>query len=182
MPCLTLSTFKCMMGHQKLINNDAVANLEGFVRFYHVHACLYFLHYSPDCNSLSTIWGAEAACLLLILFTRLLYFTLCKSEQLFPSACMNQCLPGASARDCMQFNTSNLCFNYDDLLSVGSLAPSSVCCIVHWLFHCLHRQTVVFDCIHQIALNHSCADWWWWWWWWRMQQRGCCTFCWHGSN
>lgn len=36
-------------------------------------------------------------------------------------------------RLCTQLNTSNLCFNYDDLLSVGSLAASTMHCIVHWI-------------------------------------------------
>lgn len=111
----------------------------------------YLQHYLPDCNSLSTIWGARAACLLLILFTRLLYFTPCKSEQLFPSACMNQCFPGACTGDCMQLNTSNLCFNYDDLLSVGSSAllsqsasTSPAACVGLYIeFYCLHRRRVV---------------------------------------
>lgn len=76
---------------------------------------------------------------------------------------MNQCFPGACAGDCMQLNTSNLCFNYDDLLSVGSLAvlsqsesTSQASCIVLYIeFYCLHGG---FVCIHQIALSLNCAD------------------------
>lgn len=141
----------------------------------HTHSLYVWMHLShvpmladtsifslPDCNSMSTIWRAQAACLLLILFTRLLYFTLCKSGQLFPSACMNQCFPGVCAGDCMRLNTSNLCFNYDDLLSVRSLACSGVHCIVHWISLSTWADGG-FDCIHQIASNLDSADLRWWW-------------------
>lgn len=59
--------------------------------------------------------------------------------------------PGACTGNCMRLNTSNLCFNYDDLLSVGSLAlhpqsasTSLAACIALYIeFYCLHRQTAV---------------------------------------
>ena len=52
----------------------------------------------------------------------------------------------------MQLNTSNLCFNYDDLLSVKSLAlfsqpPSNnpaACVVLYIEFYCLHRQMMVW--------------------------------------
>lgn len=87
------------------------------------HHWLYLL----DCNSLSTIWEVEAACYWFYLegfyplyYIFYFYNSPCIGEQLVRSACMNQCFPGTSSVDCMQFNTSYLCFNYDDLLSVGS--------------------------------------------------------------
>lgn len=80
-----------------------------------------------DCNSLSTIWEVEAACYWFYLegfyplyYIFYFYNSPCIGEQLVRSACMNQCFPATSSVDCMQFNTSYLCFNYDDLLSVGS--------------------------------------------------------------
>lgn len=89
----------------------------------HPHHRLYLL----DCNSLSTIWEVEVACYWFYLegFYPLYYIFYfynppCIGEQLVRSAFMNQCFPGTSSVDCMQFNTSYLCFNYDDLLSVGS--------------------------------------------------------------
>lgn len=101
------------------------------------YTCFYLKHIFPNCISPSTIWGAKAACLLLILFASLLYFTLCKSRQLFPSACMNQCLSGDHAGVYVQLNNTNLCFNYDDLLSVPA-----ACTVLYTEFHCLHKQMV----------------------------------------
>lgn len=85
-----------------------------FITFPVFNACWYLYSFLPECNSLFAIQKIWAACLPLILFAGILYFTLCISEQLFPSASMNQCFLGSRSADCTQLNTSNLCFNYND--------------------------------------------------------------------
>lgn len=90
-------------------------------------------------------------CLLLILFTSLLYFTLCKSEQLFPSACVNQCFPGAcAAAACGSIPPIYVLITmiYSVLARLGSQQRALYCTLN---FYCLHGQTVGFDCIHQLA-------------------------------
>ena len=75
---------------------------------------------------------------------------------------MNQWFPGARAGDCMQLNTSNLCFNYDDLLSVGSSAPlsqsastSPAACFVSYL---KMQANCGFECIRQIVSKLISSD------------------------
>lgn len=50
------------------------------------------------------------------------------------SKCTQGSMPLWSPRSIyVQLNNTNLCFNYDDLLSVQRLSPSSVYCIAHWI-------------------------------------------------
>lgn len=77
----------------------------------------------------------------------------------------NQCFPEACPGKCMEVNTSNLCFNYDDLLECWMLGSAltirinrdhSMHCILHVTFGLLHKQTLVFP------LNYADLYWWSW--------------------
>lgn len=64
----------------------------------HRHILFKFTAYFfSKCIPQSTLRRTKASCSLLILAARLVYFTLCKSGQLFPSARRDQCLSGAHA-------------------------------------------------------------------------------------